>query len=178
MTDHKELIKRADALLKGESCAKFDALNMVEELANALEAAQAQMQEAVAVEVKPLEWVSWDEKLNYPSTTVITDFGSWYKIDTSEARFGKGSFPVFYRQDCHSNFSRILDAETLESAKDAAQADYQRRILSAIITPASARDWLAQHDREIVERERERCAKIVDYRSPCLAAAIRAGGEQ
>ncbi|MEO1951478.1 MazG-like family protein [Thioclava sp.] len=132
MTDHKGLIKRLDeraqaARREGTMTAKCDA-NHFEEAAAALATAQAQMQEAVAVEVKPLEWDEYEGK-HYCSGLVT---GSTYSAAASVHVDHAGEFRL------KGPWTDFRYYPSLEAAKAAAQADYEHRILSAITTkPAS-----------------------------------------
>ena len=86
----------------------------------------------VSVKVKPLEWHGWDENTNYPQCSSLSDVGYRYKIDTSEGRWKKPEFPVFFRASGYENFTRIAECNSYEEAKAAAQADYEARIRSAL----------------------------------------------
>lgn len=161
MTDHKELIERlreeAEHILgQPDFVGSPDySSRLICQAADALEAAQAQMQEAV-------------ERATAVAYGAANDEWQNVKVEGGTAM--------------------------------AAVLAYASRIRA--LTPQSARDWLAAHDKEIVELERERCVKIADYEAECcglnqdgehfaseevvtfgswtahnISAAIRAGGK-
>lgn len=164
MTDHKELIEtlRKLAVRSNDGYLCGPAL----QAADALEAAQAQMQEAYTAGVEGAPLVA---KEIYAEATAA--------VKTQVSRILN-----YVEQHGRPDWANLgAWAHALEIAGMRVRDD---------ITPASARDWLAQHDREIVER----CAHIAECRwefwtpdgdtwrdiSACknIAAAIRAGGEQ
>lgn len=141
MTDTKGLIERARQCRKTQREGVLsvpDTLDVVDELADALEAALARESKlraeverlkAQAVAVKPLIWG------HHPAGLIAsTGMGSAYIIDTREASRPRWlKWPDGYG----------LDRDTLEGMQAAAQADYEARILSAI-TIRSASDVAAE----------------------------------
>ena len=75
--------------------------------------------------VKPLEWDDWSEPHKY-----------WYYSETS---FGRYSIrQAFFQESCFVVVTPTelrISENTLEDAKAAAQADYERRILAALEVP-------------------------------------------
>lgn len=87
--------------------------------------------------VKPLEWEP-DQKFPNSLQSAHASFGVYYaqwddevKAYYASLEFGEHEQPVLIDP---------LDVETLEAAKAAAQADYDRRILSALDWPLTASD--------------------------------------
>lgn len=147
MTDNKELIERArkGIVSNGDHAGEITLIDaeaterLIADLANALEAAQVQMQEAYTAGVEGAPLIA---KEIYAEATASA-YGAAVSV----------KYDPKYGKDWLGMSAAVLD-----------------------LTPASARDWLAAHDKEIVER----CAKIAEDKVHGwnAAAAIRAGGEQ
>lgn len=151
MTDNKELIERAR---DPESRKNGRIWALCEELIDALEAAQAQTQEAVAV--KPLEWedhpLNGEPVLSSAETQLgtyficddVDDFSGAYLdfVTHKDAKWWESVSAKSEQIACHHHDDNI------EPLKAAAQADYERRILSAI-TARPAADALEAAQAEI-----------------------------
>lgn len=167
MTDNKELIRSARAHIdgfNGKNDLRFGPnmlANMLIDVTNALEAAQAQMQEAVE-RATAAAYGACHDKLDEHDGIPCKVADSWGVPIAEDA-------------------ARTKWQDGYEHGQMDAANSWQYAIQN--LTPQSARDWLAAHDKEIVERERERCAQVVESlwaHRTCqeVADAIRAGGEQ
>lgn len=201
MTDHKDLIERA----KASAAVLFeydDAARDIQDLANALEAAQDQ-----CVEVKPLEWAEDLEWRHIGRPPVkFANFAMWVHNFDGGASWQSSNKPEKYA--------------SLGEAKAAAQADYEQRILASIttrpasdvwaeataaaygaaadiaeywynnsgkgtvraeieaLTPQSARDWLAEREAAIRADERAKVAERVVASKQTYAMALPGSDEE
>jgi hypothetical protein len=89
----------------------------------------------VDVRIKPLEWKEARFSDKYQRFTVVTPFGLYEVLEWSDGSFG-GSVPSELREDPNVEFS----SDTLERAKAAAQADYERRVRSTLSDAVAERE--------------------------------------
>lgn len=83
------------------------------------------------VQVKPLVWRSARFSDRYAREAAETIVGEYEVLEWSDGTFG-GTLPSSNRDELGKEFS----AATLEDAKAFAEADYERRIRSALHEPA------------------------------------------
>ena len=82
---------------------------------------------ALMVTVKPLEWKSARFSDKWERVTAVAMFGNYEVLEYSDGGYGMNV--TFFDDDMPS---LQYDADTIESAKAAAQADYTACILSAL----------------------------------------------
>lgn len=119
-----EMVMRGQLATNGLKYGLTDA-----EMRAALEAAVADVPEAEAVRVKPLEWVEHGDQ-DFVWYRAMTTVGLRYNVE--DDGFSEKKFHLTVGQLVLGNF------DVLDEAKAAAQADYERRILSALSAPAPA----------------------------------------
>lgn len=116
---------------------------------------------AQAVAVKPLEWKALNEGFGHGRTYYGTGvFGHWYAVQ----RVKKGVWSCVHHVDGKQIFlpSQLTYFGSIEEAKAAAQADYERRILSALTTPPAdireENERLLEHIQELLDASGQECA--------------------
>jgi hypothetical protein len=107
--------------------AEFCAVPLTHRAAlNIIGSLTAAMQMTEAPKVKPLEWIRSEHKqpdqIGYHAKAICGPYAIW----TNKAQISFVASSAGY-------FSMVTD--TLEAAKAAAQADYEARILSALVQP-------------------------------------------
>lgn len=88
-----------------------------------------------AVKVKPLEWRDHPHAFPAPTWSAKTPFG-FYNLEEISA-----SDSPAYEVRLHAHHL-VAITDSLDAAKDAAQADYDQRIRSALVAPQP--DWFSQ----------------------------------
>lgn len=131
-TESEDLVERLEDVRCDREPFTPDHAKCICRLANEAAEEITRLRAALAAErvkVKPLEWEGdghwvkgddegWDEE-------AITPFGCGYSIEFG--RYGEGDFIVNTTFD-----TRLTGFDTLDEAKAAAQADYERRIMAAL----------------------------------------------
>ena len=109
------------------------------------------------VQVKPLEWEDWSAQ-HRTNLTAMTQFG---RYGVMQLHFPEMHYKI------EPPVGKPLSALTLEAAKAAAQADYERRILGALQAPDTSREYI---QRMIA------CAPFADQTAgiPEMVATLRA----
>ena len=108
--------------------ARLEASAYVRSPAHEIEAAAMLRACKGQVRVKPLEWVDAKFRSGSPRETAESLLGTYEVLQWAQGDFG-GSVP---QDDPFASNSEFCGAKSIEDAKTAAQADYERRILAAL----------------------------------------------
>jgi hypothetical protein len=153
MTDKITMARLEEMVGAGVPCVRMrpdEEARLVQELRSYRTAAhplQSVVDRFAGVKVKPLVWSGpeGDEGSDHIADTVA----GRYLICQSREHGGKFRLLLSYASGSNLYQTQLLDGATLAEAKAAAQADYERRILSALeTTPAP----VSEINEEMVER--------------------------